>query len=58
MTDNEYVIEPLTRLEGYGGLRLILGEDNATVKDVQFSVTSTRFFEKLCEGRFANMCPG
>jgi F420-non-reducing hydrogenase large subunit len=55
--DNVYEVEPVTRLEGHGGLRLILGPDNKTVKDVQFNITSTRFFEKLCEGRYAEHVP-
>jgi len=55
--DKVYEVEPVTRLEGHGGLRLILGEDGKTVKDVQFNITSTRFFEKLCEGRFAEHVP-
>ena len=45
--DKIYEVEPVTRLEGHGGLRLVLGEDGKTVKDVQFNITSTRFFEKL-----------
>lgn len=55
--DKVYEIEPVTRLEGHGGLRLILSDDGKKVKDVQFSVTSTRFFEKLCEGRYAEHVP-
>lgn len=55
--DKVYEIEPITRLEGHGGLRLVLGEDGKTVKDVQFNITSTRFFEKLCEGRYAEHVP-
>jgi len=55
--DKVYEVEPVTRLEGHGGLRLVLGEDGKTVKDVQFNITSTRFFEKLCEGRYAEHVP-
>ena len=55
--DKVYEIEPVTRLEGHGGLRLVLGEDGKTVKDVQFNITTTRFFEKLCEGRYAEHVP-
>ncbi len=55
--DKVYEIEPVTRLEGHGGLRLILADDGKTVKDVQFNITSTRFFEKLCEGRYAEHVP-
>ncbi len=56
MTSKTYEIEPLTRLEGHGGLRIILDDSNH-VKDVQFSVTSTRFFEKFCEGQFTEHIP-
>jgi F420-non-reducing hydrogenase large subunit len=47
----EIEVEPVTRLEGHGGLRLVLGDDG-NVKDVQFNITSTRFFEKFLEGRY------
>ncbi len=47
----EIVVEPVTRLEGHGGLKVVLGEDGK-VKDVQFNITSTRFFEKFLEGRY------
>lgn len=43
-------IDPVTRLEGHGSLTLKLGKDGK-VKDVQFNVNSTRFFEKFLEGR-------
>ncbi|MCF2137534.1 MAG: Ni/Fe hydrogenase subunit alpha [Candidatus Thorarchaeota archaeon] len=49
-------IEPVTRLEGHGDLTIKLGKDGK-VKDVQFNVTSTRFFEKFLEGRFAEEVP-
>ncbi len=55
--DKIYEVEPVTRLEGHGGLRLVLAEDGKTVKDVQFNITSTRFFEKLCVGRYAEHVP-
>ena len=55
--DNIYEVEPVTRLEGHGGLRLVMSEDGKTVKDVQFNITATRFFEKLCEGRYAEHVP-
>ncbi len=55
--DKVYEVEPVTRLEGHGGLRLVMSEDGTTVKDVQFNITTTRFFEKLCEGRFAEHVP-
>jgi F420-non-reducing hydrogenase large subunit len=47
----EIEVEPLTRLEGHGGLRLTLGDDG-TVQNVQFNIQSTRFFEKFLEGRY------
>ncbi|MFW9958993.1 MAG: Ni/Fe hydrogenase subunit alpha [Candidatus Odinarchaeota archaeon] len=43
-------IDPVTRLEGHGTLTLKLSKDGK-VKDVQFNVNSTRFFEKFLEGR-------
>ncbi|MFO7835525.1 MAG: Ni/Fe hydrogenase subunit alpha [Candidatus Thorarchaeota archaeon] len=43
-------IDPVTRLEGHGSLTIKLGPNNE-VKDVQFNVSSTRFFEKFLEGR-------
>jgi len=49
-------VEPITRLEGHGGLRIVLGDDGM-VKDVQFNVTSTRFFEKFVEGRYCEHVP-
>jgi F420-non-reducing hydrogenase large subunit len=52
----EIEVEPVTRLEGHGGLRVVIGDDNK-VKDVQFNITSTRFFEKFCEGRYAEHVP-
>lgn len=51
MTDEKTIrIDPVTRLEGHGSLTLKLGKDGK-VKDVQFNVNSTRFFEKFLEGR-------
>ena len=51
MTENKTIrIDPVTRLEGHGSLTLTLGKDGK-VKDVQFNVNSTRFFEKFLEGR-------
>ncbi len=52
----EIEVEPITRLEGHGGLRLTLGDDGK-VQNVQFNVTSTRFFEKFCEGRYCEHVP-
>ena len=47
----ELDMEPITRLEGHGGLKVKIGDDGK-VKDVQFNITSTRFFEKFLEGRY------
>ncbi len=52
----EILVEPVTRLEGHGGLRLVLGDDGS-VQDVQFNITSTRFFEKFLEGRYCEHIP-
>lgn len=52
----EIIVEPITRLEGHGGLRIVIGDDGK-VKDAQFNVTSTRFFEKFCEGRYCEHVP-
>ena len=52
----EIKVEPVTRLEGHGGLRLVLGDDGK-VQDVQFNITSTRFFEKFLEGRYCEHIP-
>ncbi|MHA2242270.1 MAG: Ni/Fe hydrogenase subunit alpha, partial [Candidatus Thorarchaeota archaeon] len=49
-TDRTIKIDPVTRLEGHGALTVKLGADGK-VKDVQFNVNSTRFFEKFLEGR-------
>jgi len=49
-------VEPVTRLEGHGGLRIVLGDDGK-VQDVQFNITSTRFFEKFLEGRYCEHIP-
>ncbi|MEM2143336.1 MAG: Ni/Fe hydrogenase subunit alpha [Candidatus Thorarchaeota archaeon] len=43
-------IDPVTRLEGHGSITLKLDKDGH-VKDVQFNVNSTRFFEKFLQGR-------
>ncbi len=52
MTEEKTVkIAPVTRLEGHGELTMKLGKDGK-VKDIQFNVSSTRFFEKFLEGRF------
>jgi len=52
----EIEVEPVTRLEGHGGLRIVLGDDGK-VKDAQFNITSTRFFEKFLEGRYCEHIP-
>jgi F420-non-reducing hydrogenase large subunit len=54
MTGGEKIIKiaPVTRLEGHGELTLELTK-TGKVKDVKFHVSSTRFFEKFLEGRFA-----
>ncbi|NVM35651.1 MAG: Ni/Fe hydrogenase subunit alpha [Candidatus Lokiarchaeota archaeon] len=52
----EIVVDPVTRLEGHGGLRLVLGDDGK-VQNVQFNITSTRFFEKFLEGRYCEHIP-
>jgi F420-non-reducing hydrogenase large subunit len=49
-------IAPVTRLEGHGELTIKLTK-TGKVKDVQFNVSSTRFFEKFLEGRFAEEAP-
>ncbi|TET11474.1 MAG: Ni/Fe hydrogenase subunit alpha, partial [Candidatus Thorarchaeota archaeon] len=51
MTNEKTIrIDPVTRLEGHGTLTIKLGPGNK-VKDIQFNVNSTRFFEKFLEGR-------
>ncbi len=50
MTEKTIKVEPVTRLEGHGALTVKIGSDGK-VKDVQFNVSSTRFFEKFLEGR-------
>nr|MDO8116733.1 nickel-dependent hydrogenase large subunit [Candidatus Sigynarchaeota archaeon] len=52
----ELKIEPITRLEGHGDVKIILNDDG-TVKDVKLMITSTRFFEKFAEGRQAEFLP-
>ncbi|MHA1660047.1 MAG: Ni/Fe hydrogenase subunit alpha [Promethearchaeota archaeon] len=52
----EIIVEPITRLEGHGGLRIVIGDDGK-VKDAQFNITSTRFFEKFVEGRYCEHVP-
>ncbi|MBD3351735.1 MAG: Ni/Fe hydrogenase subunit alpha, partial [Candidatus Lokiarchaeota archaeon] len=52
-----YDVEPVTRLEGHGGLKITLSDDGSKVLDAQFNVTTTRFFEKFVEGRFMEHVP-
>lgn len=52
----EIIVEPITRLEGHGGLHIKIGA-NGKVQDVQFNITSTRFFEKFLEGRYCEHIP-
>ncbi|MBD3185197.1 Ni/Fe hydrogenase subunit alpha [Candidatus Bathyarchaeota archaeon] len=52
----ELKIEPITRLEGHGDVKVILNDDG-TVKDVKLMISSTRFFEKFAEGRQAEFLP-
>ncbi|MGQ4873376.1 MAG: Ni/Fe hydrogenase subunit alpha, partial [Promethearchaeia archaeon] len=52
----EIKVEPITRLEGHGDMRVVIGDDGK-IKDVQFNVTSTRFFEKFVEGRYCEHIP-
>jgi F420-non-reducing hydrogenase large subunit len=47
-----YEVEPVTRLEGHGGLKIVLSDDGKQVLDAKFSIQSTRFFEKFVEGRY------
>ncbi len=51
MTEDKIIkIDPVTRLEGHGALTIKLGKDNK-VKDIQYNVGSTRFFEQFLTGR-------
>ncbi len=52
----EIDVEPVTRLEGHGGLKITLTDDGK-VQNVQFNITSTRFFEKFLEGRYCEHIP-
>jgi F420-non-reducing hydrogenase large subunit len=54
--DKTIKIEPVTRLEGHGDLTIKLSK-TGKVKDIQFNITSTRFFEKFLTGRFAEEAP-
>jgi len=50
-------VEPVTRLEGHGGMVLKLDDNMKKVLDIQFNITTTRFFEKFVEGRFMEHVP-
>jgi len=52
----EYLVEPVTRLEGHGNLRIKV-DGKGNVNEVQFNVLSTRFFEKFLEGRLMEHVP-
>jgi F420-non-reducing hydrogenase large subunit len=52
----EIVVDPVTRLEGHNTLKVKLGDDGS-VQDVQFNITTTRFFEKFLEGRYCEHIP-
>ena len=47
---NRIVINPVTRIEGHAKVTIFLNEDGS-VRDARFQVTSFRGFEKFCEGR-------
>ncbi|MDF1537487.1 MAG: Ni/Fe hydrogenase subunit alpha [Candidatus Thorarchaeota archaeon] len=55
-TDKIIKIAPVTRLEGHGEVTIKLTKEGK-LKDIQFNVSSTRFFEKFLEGRFAEEAP-
>ena len=42
----EIEVEPVTRLEGHGGLRLVLGDDGK-VQDVQFNIIGEKSFSSF-----------
>jgi len=49
-SDDEVLIEPVTRIEGHAKITLTL-DDEGDVSDARFHVTEFRGFEKFCEGR-------
>ena len=49
-------IEPITRLEGHGKIRIFLDEEG-NVKNAYFQVPELRGFERFCEGRLAEDLP-
>jgi F420-non-reducing hydrogenase large subunit len=55
--DKTIRIDPVTRLEGHGSLTIKLSADMKQVKDVQFNVNSTRFFERFLTGRLMEEAP-
>ena len=52
-----YHVEPVTRLEGHAGIILKMSDKGDRVEDINFNVTSSRFFEKFVEGRYAEHVP-
>jgi F420-non-reducing hydrogenase large subunit len=46
----EYIINPITRLEGHGKISIYL-DDKGNVKDAYFQVPELRGFERFCLGR-------
>src|SRR6266849_7067913 len=49
-TQQQIVIDPVTRIEGHAKITLML-DDAGKVQDAQFHVTQLRGFEKFVEGR-------
>jgi len=52
----EITIDPITRLEGHGKIRIFL-DNNGNVENAYFQVPELRGFEKFCEGRKAEDLP-
>ena len=52
----EITIDPITRLEGHGKIRIFLN-DEGNVENAYFQVPELRGFEKFCEGRRAEDLP-
>ena len=56
MSELEIKIEPVTRIEGYAKVRVLVSKNK--VQDVQFNVIEApRFFEKFMEGKPAEEAP-
>ena len=49
-------IDPITRLEGHGGIRLVY-DDNGRFQDAYLQVPDFKGFEKFCEGRAVEELP-